>query len=135
MIKIKHVTPAILGLLGVFCTNAHAATGTIGVYAGGAFLIEQRTSNITGPTHVPAGTVGTYTATFPNLSNSSGSFTALLGGTSGPDITCTTSFVSTVVNGVCHVSVSNTGTGSCTASNPIVNGSTCDFSVNVQDNR
>ncbi len=116
--------------------SALAATGTISIYASGSFLIEERTSNITGPTHVPSGTVGKYTATFPNLSNSSGSLTALLGGTSGPDITCTTSFISTVVNGVCQVSVPNSGTGgaSCTASHPVTNGKTCDFTVNVQDN-
>ncbi len=134
MIKIKHVTPAILGLLGVFSTNAHAATGTIGVYANRAFLIEQRTSNITGPVRVPLGQVGTYTATFPNLSNSSGSFTAVLG-SNGPDITCTTAFVSTVVNGVCHVAVTNTPTGgaTCSAGGVVVNASTCDFTVNVDD--
>jgi hypothetical protein len=135
MIKIKHVTPAILGLLGAFSTNAHAATGTISLTVANTAALT-KTSNISGPTFLHANQTGQFTASFTNLTNTSGSISADLVAQGGSEYFCASSFVTVVTNGKCHVSLANESTGGgavCTYNLVSVNPSTCDFTASFRD--
>ena len=116
--------------------DARAATGTIGNHPGASGVYQPKTSNISGPSVAHNGVASNFTATFGNLTNTSGSITADLLPPGGGEYLCTATFQTTVVKGSCNIIFSNNPGGQggvCSTTVVSKDPTTCNFSVSFSD--
>ena len=119
---------SIFGMLSCFliASHAEAATGTISVVNGINTLAHTaKSSNISGPGTINPNQTGHFTATFPNLTNATGSIDTVV-----VEDECVFTFTTKVTGTTCAVTLStnNEGPGGCASRLQSVNASTCDFS-------
>lgn len=121
--------------LATIAGQALAATGTIAVTLNSnAGASVSKSSNISGPTLLRG--TGSYTATFPSATNTSGYISADMTDANYESF-CDSTFQTVVTNGVCRVVLGNTRGGQghavCTFALGSVNPSTCDFTATFHD--